>query len=100
MPLQTYYSRDNAQRFTAAPTNAQRPRPPTPLRGPPRNGHLHRVRPPRDEIVFTRNASEAINLVARSFGAMRNHPAPAMRFLLTGMEHPTALVPWQLLAAR
>jgi cysteine desulfurase/selenocysteine lyase len=50
------------------------------------------------EIVFTRNASEAINLVARSWGEANLLPGDEV--LLTVMEHHSNLVPWQLLAAR
>ena len=50
------------------------------------------------EIVFTRNASEAINLVARSWGEAFLRPGDEV--LLTVMEHHSNLVPWQLVAAR
>jgi cysteine desulfurase / selenocysteine lyase len=50
------------------------------------------------EIVFTRNASEAINLVARSWGEANLGPGDEV--LLTVMEHHSNLVPWQLLAQR
>jgi cysteine desulfurase/selenocysteine lyase len=51
-----------------------------------------------NEIVFTRNASEAINLVARSWGEA--NLCPGDEVLLTVMEHHSNLVPWQLLAQR
>ncbi|MEB3200311.1 MAG: SufS family cysteine desulfurase [Synechococcaceae cyanobacterium] len=50
------------------------------------------------EIVYTRNASEAINLVARTWGEANLRPGDEV--LLTVMEHHSNLVPWQLLAAR
>ena len=50
------------------------------------------------EIVFTRNASEAINLVARSWGDANLRDGDEV--LLTLMEHHSNLVPWQLLAQR
>jgi cysteine desulfurase/selenocysteine lyase len=50
------------------------------------------------EIVFTRNASEAINLVARTWGEANLRAGDEV--LLTVMEHHSNLVPWQLLAAR
>jgi len=50
------------------------------------------------EIVFTRNASEAINLVARSWGDANLRAGDEV--LLTVMEHHSNLVPWQLLAQR
>ena len=51
-----------------------------------------------NEVVFTRNASEAINLVARSWGEANLRPGDEV--LLTVMEHHSNLVPWQLLADR
>ena len=50
------------------------------------------------EIVFTRNASEAINLVARTWGDANLGQGDEV--LLTVMEHHSNLVPWQLLAQR
>jgi cysteine desulfurase/selenocysteine lyase len=50
------------------------------------------------EIVFTRNASEAINLVARTWGDANLGEGDEV--LLSVMEHHSNLVPWQLLAAR
>jgi cysteine desulfurase/selenocysteine lyase len=49
------------------------------------------------EIVFTRNATEAINLVAYSW-ARANLKAGEM-IILTEMEHHSNLIPWQMLAA-
>src|SRR4030042_5083434 len=48
------------------------------------------------EIVFTRNATEAINLVAYSWG--RKNIKRGDEILLTQMEHHSNLVPWQILA--
>ncbi|MER3462410.1 MAG: cysteine desulfurase CsdA, partial [Armatimonadota bacterium] len=47
------------------------------------------------EVVFTRGATEAINLVAHSFVAPRIQPGDDV--LLTEMEHHSNIVPWQLL---
>jgi cysteine desulfurase / selenocysteine lyase len=47
------------------------------------------------EIVFTRNATEAINLVAQSF--VRPRIRPGDQVLITGLEHHANIVPWQLL---
>jgi len=47
------------------------------------------------EIVFVRNATEAINLVAWSFG--RQNIGPGDEVLLTAMEHHANIVPWQML---
>ncbi len=49
------------------------------------------------EIVFVRNATEAINLVAFSWG--RANVRPGDQMLSTEMEHHANLVPWQQLAA-
>jgi len=48
------------------------------------------------EIVFTRNTTEAINLVARAWGDANLRAGD--RILLTVMEHHSNLVPWQQLA--
>ena len=50
------------------------------------------------EIVFTRNTTEAINLVARAWGDANLRAGD--RILLTTMEHHSNLVPWQQLAQR
>ncbi len=52
--------------------------------------------PDSHEIVFTRNATEAINLVAYSWG--RKNISRGDVIVLTEMEHHANLVPWQLLA--
>jgi len=49
-------------------------------------------------IVFTRNATESINLVASSWAAPRLRKGD--RILLTAMEHHANIVPWQLLQSR
>lgn len=50
------------------------------------------------EVIFTRNTTEAINLVAQSWG--RANLKAGDRILLTVMEHHSNLVPWQLIAAQ
>jgi cysteine desulfurase/selenocysteine lyase len=47
-------------------------------------------------IIFTRNTTESINLVAHSWG--RRHLFPNDEIVLTAMEHHSNIVPWQLLA--
>ncbi|MDE8345622.1 MAG: SufS family cysteine desulfurase [Acidocella sp.] len=49
----------------------------------------------REEIVFTRNATESINLVAHSFGRALLRPGDAI--VVSEMEHHANLVPWQML---
>lgn len=48
------------------------------------------------EIIFTRNVTEAINLLAQSF--VRPDAKEGDEILITGMEHHANIVPWQLLA--
>jgi cysteine desulfurase/selenocysteine lyase len=50
-----------------------------------------------NEIVFTKNATEALNLVAGSWG--RANLSTGDRVLLTHMEHHANIVPWHMLAA-
>jgi cysteine desulfurase / selenocysteine lyase len=47
------------------------------------------------EIVFVRGTTEAINLVAHSYG--RPHVGPGDEVLITAMEHHSNIVPWQIL---
>lgn len=65
-------ARDNVGRFIAAPE-------------------------PGREVVFTKNATEAINLVAHAWGRSNLHAGDTV--LLTEMEHHANVVPWQMLAA-
>ncbi len=50
-----------------------------------------------DEIIFTRNATEALNLVA---SVATQQAAKGSRILLTQMEHHSNIVPWQLASER
>ena len=47
-----------------------------------------------DEIIFTRNATESINLIARCWA--RRHLTQGDRVLITEIEHHSNIVPWQL----
>ena len=49
------------------------------------------------EVVFTRNSTEALNLIAYAWGRANLRAGDAI--LLTEMEHHSNLVPWQILAA-
>ena len=49
----------------------------------------------REEIVFVRGTTEAINLVAHSFG--RSRVAAGDEIVISGLEHHSNIVPWQLL---
>ena len=52
----------------------------------------------RSEIVFVRNATEAINLVARTWGEV--HLQAGDEILITALEHHANIVPWQMLCER
>jgi cysteine desulfurase/selenocysteine lyase len=52
----------------------------------------------REEIVFTRGTTESINLVAATYGA--DNLAPGDEVLVSGMEHHSNIVPWQMICAR
>lgn len=52
--------------------------------------------PDPKEIIFVRGATEAINLVAQSFGRMQCRAGDTV--LITHLEHHANIVPWQLLA--
>jgi cysteine desulfurase/selenocysteine lyase len=49
------------------------------------------------EVVFTRNVTEALNLVAHGWG--RRHVGPGDEILTTELEHHSDLVPWQMLVS-
>ncbi len=51
----------------------------------------------REEVVFTRGTTEAINLVAYSF--LRHQLKPGDEILVSRMEHHANIVPWQLIAS-
>lgn len=66
---------------------------------------IHATR--REEVVFTKNSSEALNLVAYAMsnattfpGADRFRVGPGDEIVVTEMEHHSNLVPWQLLCQR
>ena len=52
----------------------------------------------QQEVIFTRGTTEAINLVASSFGS--SQVGPGDEVLVTQMEHHSNIVPWQLLCER
>jgi cysteine desulfurase/selenocysteine lyase len=63
--------------------------------------------PSRDEVVFTKNSTEAINLVAYAFsnasatgGDPRFRLGPGDEVVISEMEHHSNIVPWQLLCER
>jgi cysteine desulfurase/selenocysteine lyase len=58
--------------------------------------------PSRDEVIFTKNASEALNLVANTLAWARGPLAVGEgdEVVITEMEHHSNIVPWQLLTER
>ena len=50
------------------------------------------------ELIFTRGTTEAINLIAQTFGRMNVHAGDEV--IVTALEHHSNIVPWQLLAQR
>ena len=63
--------------------------------------------PSRNEVIFTRNITEALNLLAYSLsnasttsGAEKLRIGPGDEIVVTEMEHHSNIVPWQLLAQR
>ncbi|WP_372729120.1 cysteine desulfurase [Nocardioides sp.] len=58
--------------------------------------------PSRDEVVFTKNATEALNLVANTFAWAEGELSIGAgdEVLITEMEHHSNIVPWQLLTQR
>jgi cysteine desulfurase/selenocysteine lyase len=61
--------------------------------------------PSRDEVVFTKNASEALNLVAHTLASgladdPRYRLGPGDEVVITEMEHHSNIVPWQLACRR
>jgi len=58
--------------------------------------------PSRDEVIFTKNASEALNLVANTLAWARGplQVGPGDEVVITEMEHHSNIVPWQLLTQR
>jgi cysteine desulfurase/selenocysteine lyase len=53
--------------------------------------------PDRHEVVITRNVTESLNLMAHSYG--RGVLKPGQAVVISGMEHHSNIVPWQLLRA-
>ena len=53
--------------------------------------------PSANEIVFTKNATESFNLIARSWGGDNLGPGDVV--LISDMEHHANIVPWQILSA-
>ena len=94
--LQHYYQKDNANVHRGAHTLSGRA---TDAYESARDKVAHFINAAsRDEIVYTRNASEAINLVAYSWGLA--NLTVGDEIILSVMEHHSNIVPWQLIAQK
>ena len=92
--LQTYYTRYNANIHRGLHSLAEEA---TTAYEAVREQMARFLRAPSPRgIVFTRNATEAINLFANAWG--RANLKPGDQIVLTEMEHHSNLVPWQLIA--
>ena len=94
--LQHYYKRDNANVHRGAHTLSGRATDAYEGARDKVAGFINAAL--REEIVFTRNASEAINLVAYSWGLANLNPGDEI--ILSVMEHHSNIVPWQLIAQK
>ena len=94
--LQHYYKRDNANVHRGAHTLSGRATDAYEGARDKVAGFINAAS--REEIVFTRNASEAINLVAYSWGLANLNPGDEI--ILSVMEHHSNIVPWQLIAQK
>jgi cysteine desulfurase/selenocysteine lyase len=56
--------------------------------------------PSPDEVIFAKNSTEALNLVANMFGWGARGLRPGDEVVVTEMEHHSNIVPWQLLCER
>jgi cysteine desulfurase/selenocysteine lyase len=58
--------------------------------------------PSRDEVIFTKNITEALNMVANTLAWAQGEYAvgPGDEIVISEMEHHSNIVPWQLLAER
>ena len=57
--------------------------------------------PGRDEVIFTKNITEALNLVANTLAIPgERQVGPGDEIVITEMEHHSNIVPWQMLAQR
>jgi cysteine desulfurase / selenocysteine lyase len=93
--LTSYYEHENSNVHRAAHTLAARAT-------DAYEGAREKVRrflnaPSKEEIVFARGATEAINLVAQSWG--RRYVGPGDEIVITWLEHHANIVPWQQLCA-
>jgi cysteine desulfurase/selenocysteine lyase len=88
-----YYERDNANIHRGVHSLSERATAEFEAARKTVQSFLHARR--AEEIVFVRGATEAINLVAQTYG--RTHVSAGDEVLITAMEHHSNIVPWQLL---
>lgn len=94
--LRTYYERDNANVHRGVHMMSERAT--EAYEGARENVRAFINADSVREIVFTRNATESINLVARAWGDANVRKGDEV--LITAMEHHSNIVPWQLLCER
>jgi cysteine desulfurase/selenocysteine lyase len=88
-----YYERDNANIHRGVHSLSERATAEFEAARKTVQSFLHARR--AEEIVFVRGATEAINLIAQTYG--RTHVSAGDEVLITAMEHHSNIVPWQLL---
>jgi cysteine desulfurase / selenocysteine lyase len=91
--IRRYYERDNANIHRGVHYLSERATAEFEAARKTVEGFLHAREP--QEIVFVRGATEAINLVAQTYG--RSQLSEGDEVLITAMEHHSNIVPWQLL---
>jgi cysteine desulfurase / selenocysteine lyase len=93
--ISNYYRHDNANVHRGAHTLSDRA---TVAFESARENVAHFINSPRsNQVIWVRGATEAINLVAHSWG--RNTLNPGDKILVSYLEHHANIVPWQLAAA-
>ncbi|MEQ8766693.1 MAG: cysteine desulfurase [Planctomycetota bacterium] len=91
--IREYYERDNANVHRGVHTLSERAT--RGYEGARATVQRFLSAPSVKEIIFTRGTTEAVNLVAQTFG--RQRVAAGDEVLITGLEHHSNIVPWQML---
>ncbi|HET6175734.1 MAG TPA: cysteine desulfurase [Candidatus Sulfotelmatobacter sp.] len=91
--ISQYYERDNANIHRGVHYLSERATAEFEAARETAQSFLHAPR--AEEVIFVRGATEAINLVAQTYG--RAHLSAGDEVLITAMEHHSNIVPWQLL---
>lgn len=90
--LQQYYAQDNANVHRGVHTLSERATAQYEAARDTVKSFINAAH--REEIIFVRSATEAINLVAQSY--VRTHANRNSQIVVTAMEHHANIVPWQL----